>query len=178
MEWRDIAGYEGLYRVNRLGQVESYDRIVPSRGGGTRRHTGRVMKPSPVFRNGRLNNVRLSLRRDGASWTVPIHRLVLLTWVGPCPDGHEGCHKDGNPANNAVSNLRWGTRSSNVRDAHKHGTAKTCPVVRSDGTVYASLHEAGRCVGGYPQNIWKACNGYMPTAYGYSWEYAQLEQSA
>ncbi len=33
------------------------------------------------------------------------------------------CHNDGNPANNRLSNLRWGTLSSNEIDKIKHGTS-------------------------------------------------------
>jgi hypothetical protein len=34
-----------------------------------------------------------------------VHRLVLLTFVGPCPAGMEGCHDpDHDPSNNRLSN--------------------------------------------------------------------------
>lgn len=46
----------------------------------------------------------------------------MLAFVGPCPDGMEVCHNDGNPENNRVENLRYGTRSDNMRDKRKHGT--------------------------------------------------------
>lgn len=61
-----------------------------------------------------------------------LHRLVLEAFAGPFPAGMEGCHSDGNPLNNAASNLRWDTRSANQKDAVRqktHGnTRKTvCP---------------------------------------------------
>lgn len=34
----------------------------------------------------------------------------------------ECCHSDGNRANNALDNLRWGTFEDNVADARRHGT--------------------------------------------------------
>jgi hypothetical protein len=49
------------------------------------------------------------------------HRLVLLAFVGPCPEGLEGCHNDGDPSNNRLDNLRWDTRESNMADQIKHG---------------------------------------------------------
>lgn len=52
-----------------------------------------------------------------------IHRLVLETYVGPCPEGMECRHLDGNPANNHLDNLKWGTHQENCMDAVKHGTA-------------------------------------------------------
>ncbi len=51
-----------------------------------------------------------------------IHRLILETFVGPCPKGMESCHNDGNPSNNKLDNLRWGTKSNNEKDKVKHGT--------------------------------------------------------
>jgi len=47
--------------------------------------------------------------------------MVLEAFVGPCPEGMECCHRDGNPANNHVGNLYWGTRSENLYDAVRHG---------------------------------------------------------
>jgi hypothetical protein len=52
-----------------------------------------------------------------------VHRLVLITFVGPCPPGHEGCHKDGVPAHCSLENLEWGTKSKNALDKFKHGYA-------------------------------------------------------
>ena len=54
---------------------------------------------------------------------VRIQKLVLEAFVGPMPTGHHACHGDGNPRNNCLSNLRWGTVSENVMDAVRHGTA-------------------------------------------------------
>lgn len=51
-----------------------------------------------------------------------VHRLVLLTFTGPCPPDMEGCHYDGNRTNNNHSNLRWDTRLGNAADQVRHGT--------------------------------------------------------
>jgi hypothetical protein len=66
---------------------------------------------------------RVSLSHDGHSRQIPVHTLVLLTFVGPCPDGMQCRHLDGNPANNQVTNLAWGTRLENAQDTRLHGTA-------------------------------------------------------
>lgn len=50
-----------------------------------------------------------------------IHRLVLETYVGPCPAGMEGCHYDGDRTNNTLSNLRWDTQRNNRLDAVRLG---------------------------------------------------------
>ena len=50
-----------------------------------------------------------------------IHRLVLEGFAGPCPEGMEARHLDGNRFNNRLNNLAWGTRSENARDRERHG---------------------------------------------------------
>lgn len=50
-----------------------------------------------------------------------VHRLVLLSFIGPCPKGEEGCHYDGNPLNNELKNLRWDTSKANSLDMVRHG---------------------------------------------------------
>lgn len=61
--------------------------------------------------------------RDRRNYTYSVHRLVLEIFVGPCPEGCEALHKDGDRTNAKVENLRWGTRKENVADAIRHGTA-------------------------------------------------------
>lgn len=53
--------------------------------------------------------------------TLLVHHLVLMTYVGPCPDGMEAAHGDGNPGNNSASNLRWATPAENCADRELHG---------------------------------------------------------
>jgi len=50
-----------------------------------------------------------------------IHRLVLETFVGPCPENMECCHNNGDKSDNRVENLRWDTKSNNSKDDIRHG---------------------------------------------------------
>jgi hypothetical protein len=50
-----------------------------------------------------------------------IHVLVLEAFIGPCPPGLECRHLDGDPSNNALDNLRWGTHLENCVDRDRHG---------------------------------------------------------
>lgn len=54
--------------------------------------------------------------------TCLIHHLVLEAFVGPRPQGCECRHLDGNPTNNILTNLVWGTHVENMRDRARHGT--------------------------------------------------------
>lgn len=52
-----------------------------------------------------------------------VHQLVALTFLGPRPKGQEVRHLDGDPLNNAVTNLAYGTRSENILDVMRIGRA-------------------------------------------------------
>jgi hypothetical protein len=45
---------------------------------------------------------------------MKIHRLVLLVFIGECPEGMECDHIDRNKANNHIDNLRWVTKYENM----------------------------------------------------------------
>lgn len=64
----------------------------------------------------------MDLWPDGRPHTRTVHVLVLTAFVGPVPAGMEGCHIDGNRANNRRDNLKWGTHRENVADQIRHGT--------------------------------------------------------
>jgi hypothetical protein len=64
----------------------------------------------------------VSLCQKNRTKTQSVHILVLETFIGPCPDGLEGCHNDGNKLNCHLDNLRWDTRKSNAADRIKHKT--------------------------------------------------------
>lgn len=65
--------------------------------------------------------VRLKTR-DGKSPLRRLHRIILETFKGPCPEGYEGAHNDGVPSNNELSNLDWKTPKDNQADRVIHGT--------------------------------------------------------
>lgn len=119
-EWRPIPGYEGIYQVSNLGRVRSLDRRTwnPRGRGFWASLKGQDLRAVSLP----TGHLYVKLLRDGQASQRQIHRLVLEAFVGPCPDGLEACHGDGDPTNNALPNLRWDTRSANLRDAVRHGT--------------------------------------------------------
>lgn len=130
VEYRDIPGFPG-YRVGDDGSVWTCKKIVIPKGafgrGGVpvltddwRRIGARVADKghliASLYHGGRRSN-------GGVRRQVGIHRLVLEAFVGPCPEGMEGCHSDGDPKNNSLANLRWDTPAANWADRYSHGTA-------------------------------------------------------
>lgn len=118
-EWKDIPGYEGRYQASTLGRIRSLDRrvrVVAHGTEATRLIKGRVLRPGVFEKSGHVSVV-LGHGANGS----PVHQLVALTFIGPRPEGMDICHNDGNPKNNAVSNLRYDTRSENNKDVLRQG---------------------------------------------------------
>jgi hypothetical protein len=115
--YREVVGVPG-WRVGNDGSVWSRRRSGTPNGGFLS-DEWRRLKPFPATRTGHMR-LHLKSRREGHRGFF-VHRIVLETFVGPCPDGMESCHRDGNPANNAVENLYWGTRAQNTLDKITHG---------------------------------------------------------
>jgi hypothetical protein len=101
--WKDIPNYEGKYQVSNLGNVKS---LI----------SNKVLVLCTV--SGGYKSVSL-----GRNKSKSIHRLVALAFIGNPPTGASlVLHGDGNRANNALPNLRYGSFKDNAEDAKKHGT--------------------------------------------------------
>jgi len=120
--WKPVVGWEGLYEVSDRGRVRSVDRTIVNKVGRTYRYKGRVLKLKPE-----RGYWRIQLNRNGEGSYFFVHRLVLAAFVDPCPDGMETRHLNGDPADNRLENLQYGTKSENNLDRVKHGThQETC----------------------------------------------------
>lgn len=109
------------YAVGDGGTVYSYWHKAP--GGRIRWVMGEDAEPLaayPIGKNGAYLGV--AFRHDGRTVRASVHTLVMEAFVGPCPDGQEVCHDDGNGHNNRLGNLRYDTRPSNHADKRRHGT--------------------------------------------------------
>jgi hypothetical protein len=116
-QWREVP-FDKNYMVSTMGRVKSLPRVVqcgPLTGDGTRAIPGKILQPW-LLSTGYLQ-VALS-----KSKRYSVHRIVLETFVGPCPPGMEAAHNDGDRANARLDNLRWATKQGNMADKILHGT--------------------------------------------------------
>jgi hypothetical protein len=112
--WKPIPGHDG-YEASSLGRIRSVDRVIYHGGKRipVRRLHGRILKLQTNAHGGHLH-VQM------ANKTYRVQRLIMLTFVGECPEGLEVCHNVANVNNNRLDNLRYDTRISNRADMKKN----------------------------------------------------------
>lgn len=118
--WKDIPGYEGEYQASTLGNIKSLQREVRCgyKGRGKRIVKETILAPGAYAKSGHVSVV---LRRGTNG--KPVHQLITSTFLGPTPEGKEILHIDGNPKNNRLDNLKFGSRTDNILDVYKQGKA-------------------------------------------------------
>lgn len=101
-EWRDVPGYEGYYQVSNKGRVKSVERMVP-RGNHTYPVQERILMTPPSS----LGYPMVNLSKNSSGRTCFVHHLVMSAFVGPCPDGCNVNHIDGDTTHNDFRNLEY-----------------------------------------------------------------------
>lgn len=104
-EWRGVPGFETIYMISNEGHIRN-------------RSTGRLLfgeRDKDGYRS-------VNLSRHGKTFKRRVNRLVCEAFHGPCPDGHQAAHLDGNNRLDTAANLAWKTPSQNNQDKAAHGT--------------------------------------------------------
>lgn len=121
--WLWVPGFEGKYSVSDFGRICSFfDKHCKRRSTPQKFLTFYITRTRPRGRGYyfvKLSNGRIKGGRT-KHVCASVHVLVLQAFVGPRPPGQQGCHNDGNPKNNLLTNLRWDTPSGNYSDRKKH----------------------------------------------------------
>ena len=160
-EWKPIEGQEGRHEISSLGNTRENSWV--DKKGKVRPARVRVRDHSRAYPS-------VSLGGPEGSYVARIHRLAAEAFV-PYPDDvapeHRHLlvvhHKDGNPANNVASNLKWCTASHNIQYAMEDKEARRpspyskpvhkCLMVVADPTFMHSLRmeaiNLGETVKGY-----------------------------
>ena len=179
--WKDIAGFEGFYKVSDKGRIYSVER-KDSRG---QRCGGRILKP----KHSRGGYLMVHLYKNGKMKAKSVHRLVAEAFL-PNPNGlPQVNHRDEVKDNNNVGNLEWCDSKYNInygtlleRSAQAQSKkVRAVNVKTGEVLTFNSTREAGRK--GYDQsNVAKACKGAYNTGgenlyRGYQWSYEKDEEN-
>ena len=164
-EWRDIKGYEGLYKINTSGEIISLKTNTKLR----------------FFKNNKVY-YRVGLSKNNHEKKYLVHRLVAETFIPNPLNLPDVNHKDENPLNINCDNLEWCTKQYNSN----YGTAQLRSIEKRAKKVYqydingnlikiwGSVRECRR--EGYT-NVWYVCNkkSKLKTTYkNFIWSYTLL----
>ena len=127
-EWKDIVGYEGLYKISNFGNAMSVKKNMLLTGRDSRGY--------------RLINL---YNRDGGK-TFKMHFLVARAFVSGFSDALVVNHIDSNRSNNNYNNLEWCTQSQNISHARNLGryndygcNSKNCNITQGDVRMIRDL---------------------------------------
>ena len=161
LEWRDVIGYEGLYKVSENGDILSTVR---------KKHI--ILKPK-LDKYGYLT---INLYKNGIRKTHKIHRIVAAAFLEDYDESLCVNHINEIKTDNHYSNLEpctiaynnnYGTRNDRSAEAHK----KKVRCVELD-MEFDSLLDAAAYVGASFQNISACLRGKQKKCAGYHWIYA------
>lgn len=173
MEWKDVVGFEGLYRVSEYGDILSIKR--------NKLLSQRLNKGYPMVK----------ISKNGKQYTKQIHRLVAIAFIPNLENKPEVNHLDEVKTNNHISNLswvtakensNWGTRNEkvipNLMLGWKGKIRKKRPVIEinlSSGLIlcHKSAIDVARERGITNSHIYSCLNNakWCKTAYGSKWFY-------
>ena len=157
--WKNIKGYEGLYKVSNLGKVKSLNYH--------REGKEKILTPR---KTGRKNNqyFKVHLLKNGIINDVHVHRLVAETFLEnpdnlPCVN-----HIDQNTFNNNVGNLEFCTHKYNIRysTARKIGCYSNGKLIKTYDAINDVVKE-----GFIRSNVIYCCQGKRNYHHGFQWKY-------
>ena len=149
--WKDIIGFEGVYKVSNLGNIKSLRKEYRAGNHNSLRiQEERILKP---YSTGRYMVVDLN---NGKRNSVKVHRLVAQHFIPNPMFKKEVNHIDGNKRSNVADNLEWVTHSENVKHSYNFGLQKkkygkelvwSKSVINLDnGVVFQTISEAAKSV--------------------------------
>ena len=159
LDWRDIEGYEGLYKVSEWGDIMSI-------GHGKKKLLKQSMNGDGYY--------HVNLCKDGHHKYSLVHRLVATAFCEGAGEFECVNHIDEIKSNNHYTNLEWctaeynnayGSRSNSVPNFQK----RRVRCVELD-MIFESLTSAAKYVGGKRKGITNCLLGRIKTHRDYHWE--------
>lgn len=113
--WKDVVGYEGIYKVSNLGKIKSLTRSVFCKKKA-RVFNGKIMS----LQDNRRGYMTVLLRINGKEKRKYVHRLVCESFLNNTENYKQVNHKDGIRNNNNLNNLEYCTASYNAKHSYSN----------------------------------------------------------
>lgn len=159
--WKDVVGYEGLYKVSNFGNVYSVRSDKQLKQGNNRGYLFVV------------------LCTDGKQKLFKVHRLVAISFLTNTDNKPQVNHIDEDKTNNRLDNLEWVTAKENTNYGSRNKRAaksnsKKIKVIYQDNTYeyWDSTSEFAREFGIAHQHVSNVLCGRQKTTHGMKFEYA------
>lgn len=153
-KWKDVDGYEGLYKISNFGRVKGKHRIKSQQDNGK-------------------GYLTVHLNKNGKSRWHLVHRLVAKAFIENPENKPTVNHIDGNRKNNNVNNLEWATYSENNLHSYRSNGRKSALAIPiyciETGKIYTSSYEASRDTGISQSSINRCANGTFKSIMGTHW---------
>lgn len=184
-KWKDICGFEGVYKVSNLGRVK---RVVDAWG----RPVERILRPYVAPAGYYLVDLRLGTKKK----RITVHRLVAIAFLDNPNKKPNVDHINTIRTDNRVENLKWCTQKENcnnpislknLSDSQKgeksvlygrkgalHYESKRVAMCDMQGQIikeFGAIAEAERETGINRSKICLVCQGKRESAKGYKWRY-------
>jgi hypothetical protein len=133
--WKDIKGYEGLYKISNHGRVKS---LPKNHRYGSKSERILKLGKTKKQQNG-LDYPTVCLSKDAIVVDYKIHRLVAVAFIPNPENKYSVNHINGIKNDNSVENLEWATASE-----QNYHMWKTGLITISDKWIEAMKSNIGR----------------------------------
>lgn len=107
-------------KFERFERIKNYPKYCISNLGNIKTFAQSPKGKLMTFSKWGNSYLRVNLTNDKIQKSFGVAELVLTVFDRPRPPGMQVRHLDGNPENNCINNLAWGTSKENRLDAVKH----------------------------------------------------------
>jgi hypothetical protein len=148
----NCQAFDAAVRADLMRPVVGASRYFVTKDGEIYSSMGRTLRRLSPTKSGGRGGVYPMLSISGDDGRIRrryVHRIVLESWCRPPESGEECRHLDGNPLNNRLDNLAWGTSQENTNDKFLHGTqpkgeaCHSCKLMDSDVARIRNMLAAG-----------------------------------